>query len=49
MDFKVIGEITERETIAIGNSINELPRLIKLFGKGRWRKRKGKAKIELLE
>ena len=49
MDFEIIGEITESETIAIGNSINELPRLIKLYGKGRWQKRKGKAKITLLD
>ena len=35
------------ETFAIGRSIRELPRLHKLYGKGRWRKRKGIAAVKL--
>jgi len=35
------------ETLAIGKSIRELPRLQKLYGKGRWRKRKGLADVKL--
>jgi hypothetical protein len=35
------------ETFAIGKSIRELPRPHKLYGKGRWRKRKGLADVRL--
>jgi hypothetical protein len=35
------------ETIAIGRGIRELPRLQRLYGKGRWRKMKGIARIRL--
>ena len=35
------------ETFAIGKAIRELPRLRKLYGKGRWRKRKGFADVKL--
>jgi hypothetical protein len=45
MDFEVIGAITDIETIAIGNSIRELRRLRKTYGLGRWRKRKGWARV----
>lgn len=47
MHFQVLGPISSIEVIAIGNSIRELPRLQKIYGKGRWRKLKGFAKIEL--
>jgi hypothetical protein len=47
VDFKIIGKITERETIAVGTAIRELPRLRRIYGKGRWRKRKGIARVEL--
>jgi len=33
------------ENIAVGNQIRQLPELEKQFGKGRWLKRKGIAKI----
>jgi len=48
-DFKVIGQITEIETIAIGSSIRELPELRARFGRGRWRKRKGVADVRLAD
>ena len=47
MDFTIIGEITSVETFASGSGIRELSRLRRLYGRGRWRKRKGIAKIRL--
>ena len=47
VDFEVVGQITESETIVIGNSIRELPLLRARFGHGRWRKRKGVANVRL--
>jgi hypothetical protein len=47
LDFEIVGQITEAETIAIGNSIRELPQLRARFGHGRWRKRKGVANVRL--
>jgi len=40
MHFQVLGEITHAETFAVGSGIREIARLRKLYGKGRWRKRK---------
>lgn len=47
MDFEVIGEITDIETIASGSAIREVKRLRKAYGQGQWRKLKGIAKIRL--
>jgi hypothetical protein len=47
MDFELVSELTDVETIATGRSIRELPRLRRLYGKGRWRKMKGVARIRL--
>jgi hypothetical protein len=47
MHFKVLGEITDVETIATGSGIRERARLRKYYGKGRWRKRKGFAEVQL--
>ena len=47
MYFEVIGEITGAETIAQGRGIRERARLVKLYGRGRWCKRKGFADIRL--
>ena len=47
MDFEVIGDIIEVETVAVGSSIRELPRLRRVYGPGRWRKRKGIAQLRL--
>jgi hypothetical protein len=49
MDFEVVGEITEVETFAICNAIRELPRLRRIYGPGRWRKRKGVARVRLAD
>ncbi len=46
-DFEVIGVIESIETIAVGPSIRELHRLLKAFGRGRWRKLKGIATVRL--
>ncbi len=43
--FVVVGAVLEVETIAQGRGIRELARLRRLHGLGRWRKRKGIAKI----
>lgn len=45
--FEVVGAIEDIETIAVGPSIRELTLLRKQFGRGRWRKLKGKAKVQL--
>ncbi len=47
MPFEVLGEITDSATIAVGKGIRDLPRLQRLYGKGRWRKMKGQAMIRL--
>ena len=44
-DFEIKGEIEAVETIAIGNRIREIARLRTIYGKGRWRKRKGIATV----
>ena len=43
----VVGPITDIETFATANAIRELARLKKLYGFGRWRKRKGVADVRL--
>jgi len=45
--FRIFGEITDVETIATGSGIRELARLRRRYGRGRWRKRKGTAQVEL--
>ena len=47
IDFRLVGEITNVEIIAINNRIRDLTRLNRMHGKGRWRKLKGVADVEL--
>ena len=47
MYFEIIGEISQVETFAVGSAIREVERLRKLYGQGRWRKRKGIARVRL--
>lgn len=47
MYIEIVGDITHAETFAIGTSIRELARLRKRYGRGRWRKRKGIARVRL--
>ena len=49
MHFRVIGPIEHSETIAQGHAIREHARLVKAYGQGRWRKRKGFAEVELAD
>jgi hypothetical protein len=48
MDFEIIGEITDIKTIAIGLGVRDRKRLWKMYGKSRWRKRKGIAQVRLV-
>ena len=47
MDFEIVSEVTEIETIAVGVGIRDRARLRKQYGRGRWRKLKGVARIRL--
>jgi hypothetical protein len=47
--FELLSPITHIETFAVGSRIREIARLRKLYGRGRWRKRKGIAKIRLAD
>lgn len=47
MRFEILDEIAEIETFAAGTGIREIARLRKIYGRGRWRKRKGMARIRL--
>lgn len=47
MQFEILGEISQVETFASGSKIREIARLRRLYGRGRWRKRKGIARIRL--
>ena len=47
MNFEILGELTQLETLATGNGIREISRLRKQYGQGRWRKLKGVALIRL--
>ncbi len=49
MDFEVVGEITDVESFAVGASIRELSRLRRVYGGGRWRKRKGNTQVRLAD
>ena len=47
MVFELVGEIENVETFATGRGIREVSRLNRIYGRGRWRKRKGTATIRL--
>jgi hypothetical protein len=47
MYFEIVSEITDIETIAIGSRIRDVAKLRKRYGKGRWRKLKGVARVRL--
>ncbi len=42
-----LADIADAETIATSSGIREIARLRKRYGRGRWRKRKGIAEVEL--
>jgi hypothetical protein len=47
MRFEILSEISEVETFATGSGVREIARLRRIYGRGRWRKRKGIARIRL--
>ena len=47
MNFDIVSEIREIETIAVGGKIRDIARLRRMYGKGRWRKLKGVAQVRL--
>lgn len=47
MQFQILEKIRDIETIAAGRGIRDLRRLNKAYGKARWRKRKGIARIQI--
>ena len=47
MDFEVISDIENIETIATGSGIRVLEYLQKTYGHGRWRKLKGIATVKI--
>jgi hypothetical protein len=49
MFFKIIGRISDVETIASGKAVRERRRLRKLYGGQRWRKLKGTAAVKLAD
>ncbi len=49
MYFEILGGISDVETFASGSRIREIARLRRLYGRGRWRKRKGVARVRLAD
>jgi len=49
MRFDIISDIGAVETIAVNTGIREVERLRKVYGKARWRKKKGVATIVLAD
>jgi hypothetical protein len=49
MDFEIVGEITQIETIARGSGVRDRARLRRQYGRGRWRKLKGVADVRLID
>jgi hypothetical protein len=46
MKFEILGKIEQEKTFATGSGIRENARLRRIYGKGRWRKRKGIAMVK---
>jgi hypothetical protein len=47
MLYEIVGSIRDAQTIAAGTSIRDRARLRRLYGQGRWRKRKGVVLVRL--
>ena len=47
MRFEILGRIERSETIATRGGIREIRRLHRVYGRARWRKRKGVAEVRL--
>jgi len=48
MDFEIVSEIADVETFAAGIGVRDRKRLWKMYGRGRWLKRKGVAQVRLM-
>ena len=48
-EFEILGEIKNIETIATGRGVHIRRHLERTYGKGRWRKRKGRATVQLAD
>ena len=48
MDFEIVSEIADVETFAAGLGVRDRKRLWKVYGRGRWLKRKGVAQVRLM-
>jgi len=46
VNFKIVGKMEQERTFATGSGIREIARLVNVYGKGRWRKRKGIALVQ---
>jgi hypothetical protein len=49
MRYEILGKISEVETFATASGIREIARLRRVYGRGRWRKRKGIARVRLAD
>ncbi len=49
MEFEILGDITGIELIRAGHGIRDRLRLQRRYGKGRWRKLKGVARVRTLD
>jgi hypothetical protein len=49
VDFEILGEIREIATIAAGRSVRESKKLRRVYGGRRWRKRRGVARVRLVD
>lgn len=47
MKIEIVGPVTAVEVISTGRSLRDRKRLVKFYGRGRWRKLKGLADIRL--
>ena len=47
MQFEIVGTIEQVETIASGSGVEIRQHLRKVYGRGRWRKRKGVGMVRL--
>jgi len=48
-EFEILGEIKDIETIATGRGVYIRRYLVRAYGKGRWRKRKGRATVKIAD
>lgn len=48
MDFEIVSELQNIETIASGTGVRDRARLRRQYGRGRWRKLKAVAQVRLI-